>query len=303
MILLLIQVALALLNLLPIAVRIGLLTFMIRAVVFFLPKYRRIALKNLAQVFPEQTPSFRRDILSRSDQSLARLLVDFARLPQLSQAWVSEHVDSPGPEFLNKIKQDNPDKGLLIATGHLGSFELLAHSIAVAGYPVSFIAREFSIELINRWWWSIREAKGNRTIARKGAFKKVVQELNAGGKVAILFDQNVTRNHAVFIPFFGRPAATTKSLGLAALKTRCPVMVSSIRYVGDDHYKVEAVSLDFKYIYDDPVMAVDQKVFEITKAISLEFEKMILNFPEGWFWMHRRWKTTQVGVEERFYDS
>src|SRR5690606_20029609 len=105
----------------------------------------------------------------------------------------------------------------MMATGHLGSFELLAHCVSMYGFPISFVVRPFKLERLNAWWSGIREAAGNRAIARSGAFKEILKELTSGRDVAVLFDQNVTRNHAVFVDWFGRPAATTRTVALAAL--------------------------------------------------------------------------------------
>jgi KDO2-lipid IV(A) lauroyltransferase len=154
---------------------------------------------------------------------------------------------------------------------------------------------------MDMWWTGLREARGNRIIDRTGAFREIVRSISLGTSVAVLFDQNVKSNHAVFVDWFGKSAATTRAFALAAIKTRAPVFVASIRYCENDHYRVEAVECDFAEIYRDESIDDAGKVQRITQIISDHYSSMIRDFPEGWFWIHRRWKTRPQGDHERIY--
>ena len=119
--------------------------------------------------------------------------------------------------------------------------------------------------------------------------------------MALLFDQNVRLGHAVFVDFFGVKAATTKAVALAALRNGAPLIVSSIAYLGQDRYRLDAVECDLKAILEDNALSTDDKVFRITQIATSHFEKMVREFPEGWFWLHRRWKTRPEGQPEDLY--
>ncbi len=266
-----------------------------------LPRFRAVARRNLEIAFPDLTVTEREAIRARSYESLGRLFADFVRMPTLDAAWVQEHVSCPELSRYAEAKRRDPSKGILLATGHLGSFELLAHCMALWGHPISFIVRNMKLPRLDAWINARREARGNRFIARKGAVREMLSELATGRDVGVLFDQNVTRNHAVFVPWFGRQAATTRSLGATALRTRAFIYVASLRYVGNDRYVVDATGWDFTALYDDPQLTNEQKIEQITRQLSAEFERMIRLSPESWFWMHRRWKTTPEGVVEDVY--
>jgi KDO2-lipid IV(A) lauroyltransferase len=120
---------------------------------------------------------------------------------------------------------------------------------------------------------------------------------------AILFDQNVTRNHAVFVEWFGLPAATTRSVALAALRTGVPIFVASIRYIREDRYYVDAAECYYEDVQRDERMSSDEKVFVITQRVTDMYCEMIRKFPEGWFWMHRRWKTRPDPGAAKVYAS
>ncbi|MBN8551033.1 MAG: hypothetical protein J0M12_17100 [Deltaproteobacteria bacterium] len=293
----------SLLNLLPLRSRISLMTGLVRTVTAVLPAFKRVSLRNLELAFPEKDSAWRHDIIRQSQSSLARVIVDFARLEELDEAWVRANVDCAFLPRFEEMKAANPGKGIMIATGHLGSFELLAHCVAMYGYPISFVVRPFKLPKFNAWWTGIREAAGNRAIMRKGAFKEVVADLSSGRDVAILFDQNVTRKHAVFVDWFGRPAATTRTVALAALRTEAPVIVASMGFLGSDRYRISACECDFQALYADETISADEKVLRMTQELSKRYEDMIRQHPGEWFWMHKRWKTAPEGMQENFYKS
>lgn len=291
----------ALLNMLPLRLRIALVAGIVRFVTIVLPGFNRVSQRNLELAFPGKDAAWRRGVIAQSCLSLARVIVDFARLEHLDAEWVRANVDCKFLPRFEQMKKENPGKGIMIATGHLGSFELLAHCVAMYGYPISFVVRPFKLPKFNAWWTSIRERAGNRAIMRKGAFKDVMRDLSTGRDVAILFDQNVTRNHAVFVDWFGRPAATTRTVALAALRTEAPVIVASMGHRGADRYIINACECDFRSIYADPALSSDEKVLRMTQELSNKYIDMIRAHPGEWFWMHKRWKTTEHEGGESLY--
>lgn len=251
------------------------------------------------RAYPERDVAWRTDLLARSYASLGRVLVDFARLPALDAAWVESHIEFPARARFDELMRTSKRKGLLIATGHLGSFELLAHCAPLHGHPMSFVVRNSKLPRVDRWWRAMREANGNHVISRKGAFREVVQKLESGQNVGVLFDQNVRARHAVFVEWFGQQAATTKTVALAALRTECHVAVAGVRYLGDERYVIEFEDFSFESLYRDEAITADEKVYRITAALVKSYQKMIERSPHEWFWMHRRWRTRPESDSER----
>jgi KDO2-lipid IV(A) lauroyltransferase len=297
------RVVCGLLRLLPPRVGEAFVAAVLRIFLCVVPRYGDIARRNLELAFPEASESWRAARFAESVRSLARVLVDFARLPRLDRGWVERHVDVPFLTRFKEIKRAHPGRGVVIATGHLGSFELLAHSIALLGHPLSFVVRNFTLPRVDAWWTASREASGNRVIGRRGAFKDIVRDLQTGRDVAVLFDQNVTRNHAVFVPWFGIPAATTRAVALAALRTESPVVVAGVGYRGDDRYEVLAEECNFSALYAATDISTEEKVLRMTADMAGRYVEMIRRYPGEWFWMHRRWKTRPEGEAEDVYRS
>lgn len=291
-----------LISLIPHKIGVPLIALIVRFVLFLLPKYRDIARRNLELAFPEMSREEHEKIIKDSYRSLARLIVDFARFRRFTPEWITEHIEFPPEEILEKVRSKVEGKpGILFATGHLGSFELLAYGAALQGFPMGFVVRNFKNERLDKWWNGQRKKSGNKVIPRKGAFKVIFEMISKGEHVGILFDQNVTLKHAVFVNFFGRPAATTRTIGLVAARTEAPVMVVSMTHKGNDYYKINLKECDFTELYQNVNMDIEEKVLKITQHVSSIYEDMIRMSPGEWFWLHRRWKTAPLGYSEDFY--
>lgn len=285
------RILFALLGLLPQAVRVAFFSGIFRVIFKTVPGIRKTIDTNLKIAFPERGPEWRRTMTHKNATEMGRLLADTVRLTKLDEGWVQQHVDIPILDRYRACLAESSGKGALIATGHLGSFELLGHAIGLYGMPLAAVARRFQSKVFDDWWNGMREARGNRIIDRQGAFKAMVSTVMSGMSAAVLFDQNVKRNHAVFVDWFGIMAATTRSVALAAIRTEAPLFVASIRYLGRDRYRVEAEECVYSDILADVTLDSDAKVVAITQRISEMYCQMIRDFPEGWFWLHRRWKT------------
>lgn len=289
-------------QLFPYGAQILIVASLLRAVSFVVPRYKKIARKNLELVFPDLDSEEREGILSRSYVSLARLFVDFIRIPSLDGEWIDSHVAFPQRERFTEIKAQNNGRGILLVSGHLGSFELLPFCMVKRVSPIMFVARTLKPKKLDDWWNSVRCSYGNELVLRKGALKGIIENIQKGTDVGLLFDQNVTRNNAVFVDWFGRPAATTKALGIAALRLKVPILVFAIRFVGDGKYQVEMRECAIDHIYRDDTLTREKKIKSITEVATKEYEELIRQDPEGWFWMHRRWKTTaNPELSENFY--
>lgn len=292
-----------LINRLPLRVRIAIFYALVRAILLFLPRYRRLAHKNLEMAFPERDYTWRSTVILQMYRTLASLIVDIARIPALNDRWVGAHVEFPNLKGYQEAHARKPELGILLASAHLGSFEMLAHGHNHYTGPLAFIVRNFKSAGVDAWWNDRRARSGNVVIPRSGAYKGMLKAIKAGTSVGILLDQNVTRNYAVFVDFFGRKAATSKALALAAIRTGAPVGVSTVTNLGLDRYRMNFVDCRAHEIVDDPTLTEDEKILQLTQRVTSEIQKMIEADPGGWFWLHRRWKTTPEGVPEDFYGS
>jgi KDO2-lipid IV(A) lauroyltransferase len=190
------------------------------------------------------------------------------------------------------------DRGLIMLTGHYGNWEILGYVLAVLGFDTTSIARPLDNPYVNDWLLGIRERQGQRIIDKKGATPIVTAVLGAGGAVGIIADQNAGTK-GLFVDFFGRKAATYKSIGLLAMQYRVPVVIGYARRVsGRFHFKVGAQDIIYPADWD----AQDDPLRYITQRYTRAIEDFIRADPGQYLWVHRRWKTRPKGEVPDTYD-
>lgn len=279
----------------------------VRGYMFFRPQLKKAALRNLQIVFPQYSLQEREKLATSSYRILAENLFWFSRIRKFSREEMRALFDYREAEpIYNKIL--TYPVGALIITPHFGLFELLAQGYAVCGRPFMALVREFGMPELDTFWRDTRQKFGMTIFGRKGGYNEVVRNINAGHDVAVLFDQNVKRAHAAFVELFGIPAATTKSIALAAIRTNCPIVFAACienppEEAKHGRFKIYARELinpnldpDLK---DKPI---EEKVIGFLLKANKELESLIQIKPDAWFWIHRRWKTRPESEAENFYN-
>jgi KDO2-lipid IV(A) lauroyltransferase len=175
----------------------------------------------------------------------------------------------------------------LLLTAHLGNWELLPVACRLAGHPLSVVLRPLDAAWLDRLATRMRERSEVDLIDKRAALRPVLRALAGGGMVGILLDQNAARREGVFVPFFGRPASTSKSLAVLALRTGSPIVPAFIhREDGGRHRVVVGRPLTMPDAAD-----VDAAVVAVTAACTDAIEAAIRRTPDQWLWMHDRWRT------------
>lgn len=155
--------------------------------------------------------------------------------------------------------------------------------------PIGVLARALDNPMLNRLLEEVRGGTGNTVIYRQGAVRRVLKTLAAGQGVAMLIDQHMHSADAIWVDFFGRPAATTSTLAALALRTGAPVVPVFALPVDEGRYRM---------VYEHAVAPPDGEgpdaVREFTQRCTDVLEMYVRRHPELWLWMHRRWRDERV---------
>jgi Kdo2-lipid IVA lauroyltransferase/acyltransferase len=282
----------------PIAERFSFL--LVRLILFFMPRHRYVAFRNMDVTLPGMSPDEKEALLNKNYMIMAKNIISLARGKYLDRESVLQSLDTSQAEGPIKTLMTSESKvGTLFLTPHFGSFENLALFWGLYDRPFSILARGFGLPLVDAWWNTMRSAHGNRVFNRKGGYNSIISELKKGENVAILFDQNVKPNHAAFVPFFGTFAATTKSTAIASIRTSCPIVLAAMVETTPGHYKL--------YVFPIKKPAErsgsqEEKIYATIREAHQHLEEIIRKYPEQWFWIHRRFKTRPKGEAETMYD-
>ena len=254
-------------------------------------KHRKRALANLQRSFPELTERQREALARRSMQAIPMLGVEVlftTRLVRLD-TW-PRYVELENFREVLRLLLDK-QRGLILLTAHYGNFEILGYVLALLGFPTASIARPLDNPYISDWLFGVRERLGQKIITKKGATEEVVEVLQNHGTVGFVADQNAG-SKGVFVDFFGRKAATYKSIGLVAMQFNVPIVIGYARRVGERfQFKVGVQDI----IYPKDWEPRDKPLHYITQRYTKAIEDFIRKDSVQYWWVHRRWKTRPKG--------
>jgi KDO2-lipid IV(A) lauroyltransferase len=279
-------ILLKLLGLLPrgISRRIG--VFVARCLFKLRPKLRDAADFNLRLAFPELPEPARRQILQRMVRHLGWMVAEFARFPRYTRKNIEEAIILDG--FENFDAAERRGKGVLFLTGHMGAWELkpFAHALYVA--PLHFLVRPIDNPRVDEMVNHYRCLSGNQPIRKNESARAVLRVLRQGGVVGVLADQNAVASEAIFVDFFGVPAATTT--GIARLARRTEAAVVPVYSYWDA--QIRKYRLRYEPALDLAVTADEESdIRSYSERFNHVIEDYVRRFPDQWLWVHRRWKT------------
>ena len=200
---------------------------------------------------------------------------------------------SPGEEHLHAARARG--HGVFLLSAHFGGWELGAIRAGLIGEPISPVVRPLDNPHLEEELARRRTRFGNRLIAKRDAARDILRAIRNRETVAILVDQNVLAQEAVFVPFFGRLAATTPALALFQLKTDAAVVPAFVRPEGGGRYVLELGTPILAEEFRAPGRERDEAVRRATARYMEVTEEVIRTKPEAWLWMHNRWRTRPEG--------
>ena len=243
------------------------------AIAWRLPSPRRIALSNLARVFPDRSAPDRHALARENFRALGDRLGEaihsLHRAPD-PLAW------APGSlEVLEAALAEG--NGVLFASAHLGPWENVAATMVASGLPITVIAREAYDPRLTPLYERLRGGRGVHAIWRgsKGAARGLLRVLRRGELLGIPMDL-ASRVPSETIPFLGIDAPTPIGPARLAIRTGAAVVVGSVA-PSPEGLVLSAVRLSRT---DDAIT--------LTTWINQELSRRILAIPELWPWMHAR---------------
>lgn len=251
-----------------------------------IPKLRRVGLQNLFFAYPELDLARRNRIVDGVFASVGRLLVALARFPKLNRGNISEWIGYEGLEHYWEAKRGA--RGVLVATAHLGNWELSAFAHALMTEPMAVMVRPLDNPLIDGIVEERRTLSGNRLIYKRDSARAVIKALRNNEAVGVLIDQNTSVAEGVFIDFFGKRACAGTGFVKLAHHSGAAVVP------GFAFWNEETGKYVLRFY---PAISLTGDVEADTQQIHSTIEGIIREHPEQWMWIHRRWKTRPAGEE------
>ena len=247
----------------------------------FLRKKQKIALFNLARCFPEKSEEERKKITRDMWEHFGRMV---AEIPHARK--MINRIKIEGMEFFDQIK--NVGKGGLLASGHVGNWELIGPLTLSLGILMHPVYRAANNPWIEKFVFSRRRTKGVCLIPKgtSGA-KLMIELLRKGEHIGILCDQKL--REGIDVPFFGYPAKTAPAVATLALKFNVPILPFRVVREQGAHYTAHFYKpLDIPNTNDKTA-----DTYQLMLSVNQMLESWIRERPEQWLWIHHRWDKSE----------
>jgi len=199
------------------------------------PARRHAALANLAVIAPESSRRERVRIARRMMRSYNSMMFEFLRLPHLSRDELLRAVEVVGREHLEQAVARG--RGVIIASSHIGNWELAAVVLAHWGYTLYAVA---GVQL-SRWLTpAVRETKAElaiHTVAHEEGLRRLLRALEHNDVVALMVDGDLYQ-HGVGVEFFGRETRWPAGPGVLAQRAGALIICGYCERLGPGRFRI-----------------------------------------------------------------
>ena len=269
----------------------------------FAGKSRRAAISNIGHVLAPVPRRKLKKAVRHVFHNVMRSYFELSRGPSLSEAELDRLVDFDLVGWQRILDLHSQGRGVIIASAHYGSFDIISQVLARHGLPITVIVARVTPEWLSDYVTDLRAARGVKFILvgeeggsglNLGALKESITLLRSGGVLTVLADRNMEQR-GVTIPFFGHDTVVAPGVAKMALRTNSPVVVALARRL--DNYR-------FSVTFDPPIepqgsASNPDDIAAMMTKIFAGIERHIRVNPEQWVLLQHVWppKDDQPGPD------
>ncbi|MNH71286.1 Lipid A biosynthesis lauroyl acyltransferase [compost metagenome] len=236
--------------------------------------------RNLRIAFPDMDARERDRLAVDQWEQTGRTFAELAVMDRLTPE--SGRIDVVGLERLHAIRDSG--KPVVLVSGHLANFEVMAAVIMAAGVPCQVTYRAANNPYVDALIRQSRERYGIRLFAPKGdGTRELMAGMKRGESIALLVDQKYSQGPEV--EFFGQPVNASPGAARLALKFGTVMQPLSVTRLPGVRFRVTA---------HEPIAVPDtgDKAADVVngvQAVNRFVEERVREHPVDWFWVHKRW--------------
>ncbi len=250
---------------------------------------RRVATINLQLCFPDMDDATREQMVRAHFKAFTRGVIERCILWWSSAERINSLIRVEGIEHFDAIK----DKPSILLTPHFVGMDAGGQWIAQHTDTVCMYANQKNRYLTDLLLKKRARFGKQRLYSRQQGLRPILKGLRAGMPFIYPPDQDQGIKDGAFIPFFGVPAATMASVPRIAKMADAKVVPSITRMLpGTQGYVLTFYPAWENYPSGDDIADA--------RRMNEFIEQRVLEMPEQYFWVHKRFKTRPEG-EARFY--
>lgn len=256
----------------------------------FVRRHRVVNLAEMARCFPSETRVNLKRRLRRVYQGMAVNYIEVFRWIGGADAELDAQMRPQGMEHLDAALARG--RGVLILTAHIGNWDMVG-LWGARRMKLTIISKDLRGAGVNRFWMEARARCGLKIVPAHNSYRACISVLRRNEILGFILDQNMTRMEGIFVDFFGKPACTTPGLAFMAAHSQAPVVPGFMIREADGSHRIE-----FQPPIDPPPDREAETLRAATQHYTSVIEAVIRKHPDQWIWMHRRWRTQPLPVEQ-----
>jgi KDO2-lipid IV(A) lauroyltransferase len=245
---------------------------------------RNIALTNLRLCFPQWSEAERRRIACLHFQALSRSVLEHGILWFGSKERIQRLVRVEGVEHWQAVR----GRPVIWLAPHFVGLDMGGARI-ITEWAACSMYRHQTDPVVDRMLLRGRTRFiAPRLFSRRDGIRPLIRAMREGLPFYYLPDQDFGPRDSVFVPFFGVPTATITGVSRIARLARAVVVPAVTRQLpGASGYVLTFYPAWRDFPSDDEVRD--------TRRVNEFIEQRVLEIPEQYLWVHRRFKTRPPG--------
>ena len=245
---------------------------------------RHVGRVNLALCFPDMPAREREQLLKRHFRAFGRSVFERGVTFWGSKKRIHDTVRVEGIENYLPLRGEP----VIIFAPHFVGIDMAAARLATEYRACAMYARQ-SNRVADEMLARGRNRFGNVVLfPRDEGLLPALRAVKEGLPFLYLPDMDLGAPHSIFIPFFAGTAATTTGLSVIARVTRAKVLPFIVeQFPGSQGYVVRI----HPPLEDFPSASAEAD----TRRMNAYIEARILEMPEQYHWLHKRFKTRPPG--------
>ncbi|TVO35956.1 lauroyl-Kdo(2)-lipid IV(A) myristoyltransferase [Vibrio algivorus] len=237
---------------------------------------------NLSLCFPEKSESEREQIMYNLYVTASMFMLTFPLLSLRSKEWLENNTEIRGFDNLKNVLDH--DENVILLVPHTWSIDIPAVLLASRGLPVSAMAKGQKNKVADWLMHRQRVQYGGRVYDRSVGIKPFIKSVRKDKYLGYyLPDEDLGRQHSVFVDFFATQKATISGLGRLSKLSQAKI-VPLFAMINTATGKFE---LDFYPALPFPTGDEHQDARVMNECI----EHYVSEKPEQYMWILRLLKT------------
>ncbi len=250
----------------------------------FIKKQRERAVRQMMLSLQVSEEEARRTVRA-SFVNLAKNVLEILYMPCLNEKNLHEYMEI---EHLERMREALAEgHGVVVLTGHIGTWEWLSAAFSLNGMPVTAIAKQQPNMDYSRVLNDLRATIYVEIFSRgTSELMAAARALKKGKILGFLADQDAGPGGA-FTEFLGRTASTPMGPAVFSSKFQAPVIPAFILRQPNGKHKV-IVGEAMRY---EDTGNPDKDLFDFTVKMTKIIDRIVRENPTQWLWFQKRWNT------------